>query len=178
MLSPRHVATSGFDVTVAGVVKTTITIAAVAIIVTASYIPTVAKKIVKRATPAHVCLVPAVCDDTGTAQIKSGGFVIDAASAHWIKFQELYQEWQKERGARSSITETSMMPAYQSIIGMGQDAVPLILRQLRLEGDQPDQWFWALRSITTANPVDPRDQGNFPKMAEAWLRWGEETYAG
>jgi hypothetical protein len=90
------------------------------------------------------------------------------------RFQELYGEWKKQRGGRSSITQVSMMPAYQSIIGMGADAVPLILRQLRLEGDQPDQWFWALRAIAGANPVGPQDQGDFPKMAQAWIKWGED----
>lgn len=71
-----------------------------------------------------------------------------------------------------------MLPAYQRIIGMGPDAVPLILAQLEAEGDDPDQWFWALRAITAANPVKPEDQGNTVKMAEAWLRWAKhEGYA-
>lgn len=33
---------------------------------------------------------------------------------------------------------------------MGEAAVPLILRDLE---HQPDHWFWALREITQANPV-------------------------
>jgi len=105
-------------------------------------------------------------------------FDIDSSVLKWMKFQELVAQWQKERGARSSITAISMMPTYQRIIGMGEDAVPLILKQLRSEGDQPDQWFWALQAITGANPVDPEDRGDFPKMAQAWLKWGEENYAG
>ena len=95
-----------------------------------------------------------------------------------MRFQRLTKEWQEQRGVRSSITETSMMPAYQSIIGMGEDAIPLILKQLRSEGRQPDQWFWALRAITGVNPVKPADQGDFSKMAAAWLKWGEGYYAG
>jgi hypothetical protein len=78
----------------------------------------------------------------------------------------------------SSITEMSILPAYQKIIGMGEDAVPLILAELKSEGDDPDQWFWALIAITEENPVKPEDQGNFRKMAQAWFQWAEaEGYA-
>jgi hypothetical protein len=84
------------------------------------------------------------------------------------------RKWKKQRGARSSITETVAMPAYQEIIGMGEKAIPLLLAQLRSEGDQPDQWFWALRAITGENPVKPEEQGNFRKMSQAWLKWSEQ----
>jgi hypothetical protein len=95
-----------------------------------------------------------------------------------LKFQTLASEWQCQHQAMSSITEMSMLPPYQKIIGMGEDAIPMILEQLRAEGNEPDQWFWALRAITEVNPVAPEDQGNFLKMAQAWIRWGEgEGYA-
>jgi hypothetical protein len=99
--------------------------------------------------------------------------VTDSAAENWLKFQALATQWRNERGSRSSISETVMMPAYQKIIGMGRTAVPLIIAQLRSEGDEPDQWFWALRAITDENPVQPADQGNFQKMAQAWLEWAE-----
>jgi hypothetical protein len=101
--------------------------------------------------------------------------VFDSDFAGWLKFQRLAKEWREERGAMSSITQMSALPAYQKIIGMGETAIPLILAQLRLEGDEPDQWFWALRALTEANPVSPRDQGNFQRMTQAWLRWGESA---
>lgn len=106
-------------------------------------------------------------------------FVIDSASRRWANFQSLVQQWRRERGAMSSITEMSMLPAYQKLIGMGEEAIPLMLAQLRAEGDDPDQWFWALRAITGANPVRPEDQGDVVRMAAAWLKWGDdEGYAG
>lgn len=105
-------------------------------------------------------------------------FIVDSGEEGWFKFQFLVLKWRSERGTRSSINETVMMPAYQEIIGMGRTALPLILAQLRSEGDDPDQWFWALRAITGVNPVKPEDQGNFQAMALAWLRWAErEVYA-
>jgi hypothetical protein len=100
------------------------------------------------------------------------------------KFQQLSQQWRDERGTMSSINDMSMLAPYQNIIGMGPDALPLILAQLRAEGDDPDQWFWALLTISEANDMTPpqikeEDQGNFKKMADAWLEWGEsQVYAG
>jgi hypothetical protein len=105
--------------------------------------------------------------------------ISDPAAKRWMKFQELSREWRAKRGATSSITAMSTLEAYQKIIGMGESAVPLILAQLKAEGDEPDQWFWALRMITGANPVLPADQGNFRAMAQAWIAWSEsEEYAG
>ena len=70
------------------------------------------------------------------------------------------------------------MPAYLAIIGMGERAIPFLIAQLRSEGDEPDQWFGALMAITGENPTKPEDQGNFQKMAEAWIKWAErEVYA-
>jgi len=101
-------------------------------------------------------------------------FVTDPATENWLKFQSLVSQWRSERGAMSSITEMVMLPTYQKIIGMGEDAIPLILAQLKSEGNEPDQWFWALAAITSDNPVKPEDQGDFPKMAQAWFKWAEE----
>lgn len=104
--------------------------------------------------------------------------IVDSKAKKWFKFQALAKQWQLERGAMSSITEMSILPSYQKIIGMGEDAIPLILARLRSEGDEPDQWFWALRSLTDVNPVKEEDQGDFQAMAQAWLAWGEsEEYA-
>ncbi len=112
------------------------------------------------------------------AYVSKSAFVVDSSAEDWLKFQDLADQWRNERGSRSSITETVMLPAYQKIIGMGVTAVPPILAQLRAEGEEPDQWFWALQAITEANPVNVEDQGNFQKMAKAWLQWAEqEAYA-
>jgi hypothetical protein len=54
---------------------------------------------------------------------------------------------------------------------MGQRAVPLLLAEMRRE---PDDWFWALRAITGANPVPPASHGNLQAIAEAWIQWGLE----
>jgi len=91
----------------------------------------------------------------------------------WLRFKSLIEQWQTERGAMSSITAAAMCPAYQAIIGMGQIAVPFILETLRSEGDEPDQWFWALKAITGADPVPDEERGDFVAMTKSWRGWGK-----
>lgn len=63
-----------------------------------------------------------------------------------------------------------MHPAYQAIIGMGPDALPFILEDLR---QNAGHWYWALKAISNEDPVVPRDRGSIRNMKTAWLRWGE-----
>lgn len=94
----------------------------------------------------------------------------------WFEFQHLVDQWRKERGATSSSTEMALCPSYQSIIGMGETALPLILRQVESEGAKPDHWFWALRAITRTNPVPAHARGNMREMARIWLDWARHRY--
>lgn len=91
------------------------------------------------------------------------------------KFERLVKHWHVQRGVSSSVTQGALCPAYQSIIGMGSPAVPLLLRRLKSERDDPDQWFWALNAITGCQPVPEEDLGNFVKMACHWLNWGRQN---
>ena len=84
------------------------------------------------------------------------------------KFRELTEEWKKDTKFLSSISQIAMHPAYQRIIGMGSEVLPLILRRL---SRKPDHWFWALEAITGENPVPESSQGRLGEMAEAWLDW-------
>ncbi len=87
------------------------------------------------------------------------------------KFQRLAAEWKAKSRFLSNTAQMAMLPPYQKIIGMGWDAVPLILEELRRE---PDQWFWALEAITEENPVPPEAAGRVDLMARAWLDWGRQ----
>jgi len=91
-----------------------------------------------------------------------------------IRFQTLREQWHIERGVTSSIQEMCTTPAYLTIVGMGKLALPLLIAQLRSEGDKPDHWFFALRCITGADPIAPEDKGRMTKMAKAWLAWADE----
>lgn len=90
------------------------------------------------------------------------------------KFTRLAEQWHKERGVTSSLSEMFACPSYQQIIGMGEKALPLIFARLRREGDDPDHWFAALGAITGQNPVPEDAYGDTLKMAGAWLSWAEE----
>ena len=91
------------------------------------------------------------------------------------RFQYLVNQWRRERGITSSPVQMALCPAYQRIIAMGPPVVPLILRQLESEGDDPDHWFWALHHLTDADPVSADDRGHMKRMATAWLDWGRRN---
>jgi hypothetical protein len=94
-----------------------------------------------------------------------------ATSTTEHRFNQLAQQWKAETALLSDLSKKSIHPAYQSIIGMGQDALPLLLRELERH---PSHWFWALRAITGANPVKPDNRGRIKRMAQDWLEWGRD----
>jgi hypothetical protein len=87
------------------------------------------------------------------------------------RFHGLAAEWKEQSRFLSNSAQMAMLGSYQRIIGMGPPVVPLILDELRRE---PDQWFWALESITGENPVPPEAMGKVQQMAAAWIRWGNQ----
>jgi hypothetical protein len=117
-----------------------------------------------------------------TECVRAASFMGSAKSGHdfysdQATFDLLRAQWHRERGVTSSITAMAMCPAYQGIIGMGPKVIPLIMRQMDSEGDEPDMWFWALRVLTFANPVPDDARGDIVRMARAWLSWGQRYYA-
>ncbi len=89
------------------------------------------------------------------------------------EFRTLAQQWKEACGLLSSTTAMVSHPAYQAIIALGQPAVPLLLAELARE---PVHWFEALKAITGEDPVAPRDWGNIPAMAAAWVAWGRSRH--
>ncbi len=96
------------------------------------------------------------------------------SSTQWnypqIRFSRLKEEWENATIASSSISEISMHPSYQQIIGMGPIAIPMILGELQ---KKPQHWFWALKCITGEDPVPPELRGRTKEMAKIWLKWGK-----
>jgi hypothetical protein len=87
------------------------------------------------------------------------------------RFRELVRRWKEATLLLSSVTDMAMHPTYQQIIGMGREALPLLIEELRQE---PDHWFWALQAITGVNPVPASDRGDVTRMTQAWLAWAEQ----
>ncbi|HYR06337.1 MAG TPA: hypothetical protein VEQ60_01135 [Longimicrobium sp.] len=86
-----------------------------------------------------------------------------------LRFRALAERWREETQFHSSITALFMHPAYQEIIGLGPDALSLILEDLAATRSD---WFWALRAISGENPVPASERGQIGKMTERWLEWG------
>lgn len=84
-------------------------------------------------------------------------------------FEKHADEWKTRTAHLSVLSQRIMHPSYQRIIGLGRDALPLIIERL---STHPDHWFWALRSISGEDPVRREDEGRFGAMRDAWIRWG------
>lgn len=87
------------------------------------------------------------------------------------RFKALVAEWKAGRGHASKIRDPISHPAYQQIIGMGPQIVPLLLREME---QCPSHWDWALRAITGDDPVPSQSVGKINEMAAIWARWGRE----
>src|SRR3954447_15336403 len=127
--------------------------------------------IVRPSPPAFLDLYPLPSGDrsfykTSEPQ-EGGGPVLD--DARKTKFRILVRQWKKETAHLSSAPRMARHPAYQEIIGMGQEVVPLLLAELKRK---PDFWFAALRAITGEDPVPPESAGRIKEMARAWVEWG------
>jgi hypothetical protein len=86
------------------------------------------------------------------------------------QFHILMKEWRRDTDCVSSIQEIIDNSAYRAIIDLGKPALPFILADLRDEGAL---WFEALRQIAGEDPVTPDIRGNFTKMRERWILWGQ-----
>src|SRR6267378_991240 len=80
-------------------------------------------------------------------------FIISRETRQERLFRELVTWWNKETWFISSVKKRVAHEAYLQIIGMGEAAIPLLLRELLHE---PDHWFVALQATTRHDPTTPR----------------------
>jgi hypothetical protein len=76
------------------------------------------------------------------------------------KFRRLASEWHNAVAHHSSTSIRNNYPAYQEIIRLGPDVVPLLLRDVE---DNQTHWFYALRTITGADPFRRRRPAISPR---------------
>lgn len=89
-------------------------------------------------------------------------------------FERLRAEWAEDTQFSSSLHQAATHPAYQRIVGLGEDALPLIFEQLR--EDPSPKWFWALRAIVREDKAATSE--TVQDAVEQWLSWAvEEGYA-
>jgi hypothetical protein len=89
------------------------------------------------------------------------------------RFKSLAARWLAETRFTSSTHEMVLHPAYQQIIGLGEPALPLLIREL---DEGPRQWFWALRSIAGEDPAEGVD--SVADAAAAWRQWASQRGYG
>lgn len=78
-------------------------------------------------------------------------------------------EWRAQTRFSSNLVAKLSHPAYLRIIGLGPDALPLILKDLQNGGGH---WFVALLALAREDPVPPEHRSLPRLMREDWLRWG------
>ena len=88
-----------------------------------------------------------------------------------LQFNKLSEEWKRDTRFHSSLSKKFMHPAYQTIMAMGEPALPLILKDLE---KSPGHWFYALRFIAQRD-VAENAQG-FEDARNLWLKWGRENH--
>lgn len=86
------------------------------------------------------------------------------------EFNELASVWYRETGKLSSAEQIVLHPAYQKIIGMGEDALPFIFKELQ---KTRGHWIWALAMITRHDQGKPGMK--FREAVDAWLDWGKSN---
>ena len=86
-------------------------------------------------------------------------------------FSSLVSKWKTDMIFQSSISTMVEHTAYQGIINLGDDVVPLLLKELKV---RPDHWFVALKRITGEDPIKANQRGDFDQMVQSWLKWGED----
>jgi hypothetical protein len=104
---------------------------------------------------------------TGLPSFSPVQFPVSLSEPLTLKFKILAERWRLETRSLSVLTKIVTNPAYQQIIGMGEAAVPLILRELR---ERPAHWFWALQAITGEDPTP--EGADFRGAVDAWLGYG------
>ena len=106
-------------------------------------------------------------NDLGQLAAPVSHLASDARETIEIEFRSLANQWNVETGYHSSLAKKFTHPAYQRIMAMGREALPLILSELR---DNPDHWFYALRMIVGRDIAEGTE--NFDDARAAWLYWG------
>lgn len=106
--------------------------------------------------------------DKDGASVEAGRVAVPIRPELEPEFRRLADRWRQETAQVSDVHEIVLHPSYLRIIGLGPDAIPLVLNELR---QRPGFWFTALEALTGIDPVPPETIGT-KAIREAWLAWG------
>ena len=88
-------------------------------------------------------------------------------------FEGFKEVWLEKTKFSSNISDITNNSAYLSIIELGTDVVPFIIKDLRITDNH---WFYALEAITMVNPISKDHQGKIALMKNDWLKWAESNF--
>lgn len=86
------------------------------------------------------------------------------------KFWDLIRQWEFDTRNNSSATSSLGHPAVSSIIQMGQEVIPLVLKAMK---DNFHLTF-VLHKLTNEWPVKDEYKGNGPEIIRAWRKWAQK----
>lgn len=87
-----------------------------------------------------------------------------------MEFNRLAERWKQNSKIYSLAYLVWNDKNYLKILGMGEKALPFILKDLE---KTRSHWAHALRQITGENPVKKEDEGDWGKMTTSWLDWAK-----
>jgi hypothetical protein len=93
----------------------------------------------------------------------------DVSSNLEREFNALSKQWKDETFFQSSLSEICFHPAYQTIMAMGKEALPFILKDLT---QRLDHWFYALKCIARKDIA--AGSVNLEEARQRWLDWGRK----
>jgi hypothetical protein len=88
------------------------------------------------------------------------------------RFQRLTEEWIRDTAFYSDPVPIFLHRALFKIIGMGEKALPLILKEME---KRSADWLVALDAVSPVNPVNAEDEKDFERAANAWIAWGRSN---
>ena len=89
------------------------------------------------------------------------------------RFARLAERWWLEAGGRSISTQMMDSDAFREIVALGEQVVPLILREME---HSHMHWHLALREITGEHTEAGVQPGKVDQIRAAWLGWGRQRY--
>jgi hypothetical protein len=86
-------------------------------------------------------------------------------------FNGLVKKWKEETRGYSVTSQKYAHPSYQSILVLGPEVVPFILRDLQTNSGR---WFEALKALTKRDDIT-KPSDSYDDAVKAWIAWGKDN---
>lgn len=86
-------------------------------------------------------------------------------------FNGLAKKWKEETRGYSLTSQKYSHPAYQSILVLGPEVIPFIIRDLQENGGR---WFEALKALARRDDIT-KPSDTYEDAVKAWVKWGQDN---